>query len=347
MTFKFFDLQPLVAYNALLNFIISNRGAGKTYSGKQHVIRRFQKKDELFLFLKRTETEIEATADSFWDDVQTDKQVFKFVKNKFYIGDRSVDKDEEGNDVEEITWKLLGYAAALSTTSKLKGISPQNVKTIIWDEFIPYDGRYLRDEGIRLLDVMETIGRMNEDVRLYAFGNKNEDGYYPVLHDLGVTKASDYEDNKIYRFKNGEILVYSFTNKEYVKAKSKTKLGKVARGTSYFEKMIENKNQSDFSDLVIGGRPKRFTPLFSIAIRGEYYLVGFMYVAKQTGIYIEQNDKPHKKLYTCDNTTPTLPKLAGNGVNMLYGYIVSGLARFDNQVSAQRTIEAIISKRRA
>lgn len=345
-TFKFFDIEPIMSRNALLNFIVSSRGAGKTYSAKERILRRHIKYDEKFLFLKRSETEIDATADSFWDDMTTDKQVFKFQKNRFYVGDRSVDKDDEGNDVEEITWKLLGYAAALSTTVKLKGMSPQNVGTVLWDEFVAYDGRYLRDEATRLLDVLETVGRMREDVRLIATGNKNENGYYPVLHELGLPKASDFEDNRIYTFKNSQVLVYSFTNDAYIKAKKKTKLGKVAAGTSYYESMIENKNESNFSELVIGGRPKRFTPIFSIAIRGEYYLVGFAFIGGQTGIYIEQNDSPHKKKYTVDNTLPTIPKLAGNGVQMLYGYIVAGLARFDNQVSAQRAIEAIISKRR-
>jgi len=345
-TFKYFDIEPIISRNALLNFIVSSRGAGKTYSAKQRILRRHEKHDEKFLFLKRSETEIDATADSFWDDLTTEKRVFKFQKNRFYVGDRSLDKDEEGNDVEEITWKLLGYAAALSTTVKLKGMSPQNVGTVLWDEFVAYDGRYLRDEATRLLDVLETVGRMREDVRLIATGNKNENGYYPVLHELGLPKSSNFEDNRVYTFKNSQILVYSFTNDAYIKAKSKTKLGQVARGTSYYESMIENKNESDFSDLVLGGRPRRFTPLFSIAIRGEYYLVGFCFIGGKTGIYIEQNDNVHKKKYTVDNTLPTIPKLAGNGVQMLYGYIVADLARFDNQVSAQRTIEAIISKRR-
>lgn len=346
--FNYFDIEPIMSRNALMTFIISSRGAGKTYSAKKRIVRRFEKTGEKFLFLKRTETELEATADGFWDDFVTERQVFKHVKNRFYIGSRSVEKDDEGNDVEEITWKLLGYSAALSTTAKLKGISPQNVKTVLWDEFVAYDGRYLRDEATRLLDVLETVGRMTDDVRLIGTGNKNENGYYPVFHELGLSKASDFEDNKIYPFKNGEVVIYSFTNHEYIKAKAQTKLGKVARGTSYYEKMISNKNESSFSELVIGGRPRRFTPLFSIVTRGEYFTVGFMHLSKneRTGIYVEATDRPLKRVYTTDNTTPTVPKLAGNGFSMLYGYITSGMARFDSQVTAQKTIEAIISKRR-
>lgn len=345
-SFKYFDIEPIMSRNALLNFIVSSRGAGKTYSAKQRILRRHEKLGKKFLFLKRSETEIDATADSFWDDLQTEKRIFKFVKNRFYIGDRSVDKDEEGNDVEEITWKLLGYAAALSTTVKLKGMSPQDVDTILWDEFVAYDGRYLRDEATRLLDVLETVGRMSDEIRLIATGNKNENGYYPILHELGLPMASNFEDNRIYTFKNSQILVYSFTNQAYIKAKSQTKLGKVAKGTNYYESMIANKQESTFNELVALERPRRLTPLFTIIIKSEFFNVNFMHIAKETGIYIEAVEKPLKRTYTTDNSRPTYPKLAGNGIQMLYGHITAGMARFDSQVTAQKTIEAVISKRR-
>jgi len=345
--FNYFDIEPIMSRNALMTFVVSSRGAGKTYSSKKRILRRFNKNGEKFLFLKRTETELDATADGFWDDFATEKLVFKHVKNRYYIGDRSVDKDDEGNDVEEITWKLFGYSAALSTIAKLKGISPQNVKTVLWDEFVAYDGRYLPNEGTRLLDIMETIGRMSDDVRLIGTGNKNEDGFYPVFHELGLAKSSDFEDNKVYAFKNGEVVVYSFTNDAYIRAKSKTKLGKVARGTKYYDSMIDNKKTSSFIELVVP-KPQRLTSLFTIIVKGELFNVSFMHVNKTqtTGIYVESTKKPLKKIYTTDNSSPTTPKLVGNGFNMLYGYIVSDVTRFDSQVSAQRVIEAIISKRR-
>lgn len=343
--FNYFDIEPVLSRNALMTFVISSRGAGKTYTNKQRILRRYSKTGEMFLFLKRTETELEATVDGFWDDMVTPKRVFKHQKNRFYIGDRAVDQDDDGNDVEEITWHLFGYSAALSTIAKLKGISPQNVKTVLWDEFVAYDGRYLPNEGTRLLDIMETVGRMADDVRLIGTGNKNEDGFYPVFHELGLTKTSDFEDNKIYSFKGGEVVVYSFTNDEYIKAKSKTKLGKVAKGTSYYEAMIDNKKQSSFSELIID-KPKYLRRLFSIITKGETFNVSFILIKGVTGIYIEATKKPFTRIYTTDNSSPTVPKLVGNGFNMLYGYIVSDMARFDSQVSAQRVIEAIISKRR-
>lgn len=346
-SFKYFDVEKIVSRGALVSVIISNRGVGKTYSAKQRILRRFERKGEKFLFLKRSEEEMKATVDSFWDDMSTNKQVFKYAKNRFYVGDRSVEKDDEGMEKETIEWRLFGYATALSTITKLKGISPQNVTTILWDECVAYDGRYLPNEGKRLLDIIETVDRTKERVQVIALGNKNENGYYPFIHELGAPIASDFEDDKIYSFKGGTLVIYSFTNNEYVKFKEKSRIGKLARGTDYYETMIKNKRQSNFAEYVIK-RPLRLIPTFSIIARGETYNVYFMQLSKDgaRGLYIEEAKKPFKYIYTTDTSVPTIPRLVSNGFNMLYGYITSDAARFDTQVTAQRVIEAIISKRK-
>lgn len=345
--FKYFDIEPILSRNALMTFIISSRGAGKTYAAKQRILRRFENNGEKFAFLKRRESELIATADRFFDDMETEHRVFRNYKGGHQIGYKSKDFDEDGNEVEEITWKQLGINTALSTTTKLKGISPQGVKTILWDEFVAYDGGYLPDEATRLLDVIETFGRMNNDVRVIATGNKNENGFYPIFHELGLPKTSDFEDDKIYSFKGGEVVIYSFSNVAYIKEKAKTKLGKVAKGTSYYESMIVNKNDSKFSELV-HPKPARTTPLFSVVIGGEYYNIMFTKLSKKdsTIIYIENTDRPYKRIYTTDGSVATLPKLVGNGLNMLYSYITSGRVAFDSQVTAQKSIQSIVSRKR-
>lgn len=346
-SFNYFDIEPIMSRNALMTFIISSRGAGKTYSAKQRILRRFEKNGEKFAFLKRRESEIVATADRFFDDMETEHRVFRHYKGGHQIGYKSKDFDDDGNEVEEIVWKQLGVSTALSTTTKLKGISPQGVKTILWDEFVAYDGGYLPDEATRLLDVIETFGRMNNDIRVIATGNKNENGFYPIFHELGLPKTSDFEDDKIYSFKGGEVVIYSFSNIAYIKEKTKTKLGKVAKGTSYYQKMIVNQNDSDFSDLV-HEKPRRTTPLFSVAIVGSYYNVMFTKLGKNdpTIIYIEETTRPLKRIYTTDGSIATLPKLTGNGLNMLYSYITSGRVAFDSQVTAQKTIQSIVNRKR-
>ena len=54
----FWNINNSVSYNALFNFIIGNRGGGKTYGMKNYVINKFIKKGEQFIYLRRYKTEV-------------------------------------------------------------------------------------------------------------------------------------------------------------------------------------------------------------------------------------------------------------------------------------------------
>ena len=54
----------MLSYNAILNFIIGERGVGKTYGAKKHVVNRFIKKGEQFVYLRRYKTELKDSVGS-------------------------------------------------------------------------------------------------------------------------------------------------------------------------------------------------------------------------------------------------------------------------------------------
>ena len=111
--FKYFDIEPILSRNALMTFIISSRGAGKTYAAKQRILRRFENNGEKFAFLKRRESELIATADRFFDDMETEHRVFRNYKGGHQIGYKSKDFDEDGNEVnaweEDMTFIKLTH----------------------------------------------------------------------------------------------------------------------------------------------------------------------------------------------------------------------------------------------
>ena len=106
----YYTLQRVLSFNALINFIIGERGVGKSFSSKKHVINRFIKKGEEFVYLRRYKTELKSSVPKFFDDI-IDKKVFpeasfKVKNNNFYIND-----------------KIAGYALPLSTANILKSTS--------------------------------------------------------------------------------------------------------------------------------------------------------------------------------------------------------------------------------
>ena len=54
----YWDINKSLSYNALFNFIVGNRGAGKTYGSKKYVINRFLKYGEQFVYIRRFKDEL-------------------------------------------------------------------------------------------------------------------------------------------------------------------------------------------------------------------------------------------------------------------------------------------------
>ena len=63
----FYDYQRILSYNALLNFIIGERGVGKSYGAKKYVAQRFIKKHKQFVYLRRYKTELSKSFKKFFN----------------------------------------------------------------------------------------------------------------------------------------------------------------------------------------------------------------------------------------------------------------------------------------
>lgn len=54
----FYDIRKALSYNALLTFIVGERGVGKSYSAKDYVATHFIKKHKQFAYIRRYKTEL-------------------------------------------------------------------------------------------------------------------------------------------------------------------------------------------------------------------------------------------------------------------------------------------------
>ena len=65
----FYSYDRIRSYNAIWNFIISNRGGGKTYGFKMMAIKNFLKNGKQFIYVRRYKTELQEKT-LFFDDVK-------------------------------------------------------------------------------------------------------------------------------------------------------------------------------------------------------------------------------------------------------------------------------------
>lgn len=249
-----YDYSRVFSYNALLNFIIGERGVGKTYGATKYVINKFLKKKRKFVYLRRYKTELKESVPKFFEAIEYNKEFentkFKVNGNDFYIND-----------------KICGYAFPLSVAHILKSSTFADVDTIIFDEFIIDKGcyHYLHNEVEQLLDIIETIARLR-DIRVFFLGNAiSITNPYFNYFDLALPYNSD-----IKTFKDGLILVNYIKNEEYRKVKKASRFGKLIEGTRYGKYAIDNEFLRD-NKTFIKKRPNNSKFYFIIYYNNEGY----------------------------------------------------------------------------
>lgn len=231
MSNKFWNISQTISYNALFNFILGIRGAGKTYSSLKYFIERYQKYGHKFLYLRRTEEELKKLTTC------RNGRIFNLVKNEFPNNTLWAESNNLYCDKE-----IMGWAQALTTAGKLKSDAIDNVRDIIFDEFIIDKNiskqRYLPDEVTAFLELYETIARPGErdyDVRCWFLGNAitSTNPYFDYF-DINLPYNTDIA-------KKGEFLTQMVAPPELIEAKHATRFYKAIEGSAYSAYASENK----------------------------------------------------------------------------------------------------------
>lgn len=266
----FYSYNKIRSYNALFNFILSNRGGGKTFGGKEMVIKNFLKRGEMFVYVRRYKSEIKEVKDTFFDDIRC-----KFPNNKL---------ESHGNKLL-IDGKVAGYLIPLSVSQKFKSTAYPYVTTILFDEFIIDKGhlRYLNNEVEVFLDLFETIARQRENCKAYFLANNISiiNPYFTYFNCV---------PKKNQRFtvaQNGEVVVEMFTDEQFIEAKKRTRFGTLINGTKYGDYAIENKSLRDNETFLINKKPKDSYFMFSIKFDGSEK--GVYISAKEGIVYCSKN----------------------------------------------------------
>ena len=272
----FYNYDKLLSRDFLIAFVIGERGVGKTFGAKVAMLKKFLKTGEQFIYLRRYKTELDTSLATFWNDVQgngffedLNLQVKKSKLLTSFICDG----------------KVCGYAVPLSTSNILKSTAFPKVSTIIFDEFLIEEGRsyrYLKEEVNLFLDVIETVGRLRDNLKVILLGNaiNVHASPYFAYWDLELPYNSEFKS-----FHDGMIVVNYIKNLEYREAKKKSKFGKLIEGTDYGRYAIDNEVLHENDDF-IGKRPPNSEFYGVVIINGLPLgmwngLDGYMYLSEK------------------------------------------------------------------
>ena len=200
---NWYSLDRILEHNAQYYIIFGERSNGKSYAVDKHIIDNFFLKGEQFGFVKRYEEDIKSKYMS---------EVFNHLEDyileeynhrlKFYRGQWLVFEDGLEGKISEC--KVFGYAFSLANVNRTKATSYPFITSVLFEEFMSIDCRYLDDEVNLLLNLVSTIGRQRTNLKIFMLANAISK-YSPYSSALGI---------KLHRLKKGEIVLKEFKDKK-------------------------------------------------------------------------------------------------------------------------------------
>lgn len=231
---KWYNPSRLLSHNAFINFVMSPRGNGKSYGAKKIAIKNYLKDGSQSVYVRRTRVEIDEIKDTYWNDISQE-----FPELEFKV---------EG-DIGYINGDEVIHFIALSTSTNKKSASYPKVTWIFFDEYIitktTYN-RYLKNEMTLLLDLIETVGRSRENVRVLIMANAVSH-VNPLFSFFDIVPT---EGKRFSKYKDGLICLEQFTSHVFMEEKKKTKFGRLIDGTAYSKYAIENEVLEDSNDFI-------------------------------------------------------------------------------------------------
>lgn len=271
----YWNPDKLFSFPFLLGFVIGERGVGKSFSTKLHVMKKYLKTGEQFIYMRRYKTELDSALTTFFSDLQA---------NGYFLDHELKVKKSKMITLFLCDNKVCGYAIPLSTANILKSTSFPDVSTIIFDEFMLDNAgtyRYLKNEVTLTLDVFETVFRLREG-RIVFLGNATSiyANPYFAYFDIDLPYNSEYKS-----YREGAIVVNYIKNLNYREEKKKTKFGKLIDGTDYGRYAIDNESLRD-NPTFIAKRPPNSSFYGVMVINGMYLGIwsgndGYLYLSEK------------------------------------------------------------------
>lgn len=198
---RFYDYEPIIGRNPWLALIIGGRNIGKTFGARIKAIEDYINHGYKFAELTRRKVQLEGSdsiQSTYFDKIVSANifpgYAFKTEGVHGYIASKEF-ADEDGK-IPHNKWELLCYFIPIANYHETKTNTFDNVRTVIFDEFLIDKGsnsRYLKNEVYALFQTLGTLNRRNPDgsynrMRVFCLANA-VDFVAPILQTFGINKV--------------------------------------------------------------------------------------------------------------------------------------------------------------
>ena len=254
--------------NLVFLFCFGGRGIGKTYGALEDARARALADPEgksKFLLVRRMQSQV---------DIISKQELSPFKRidldHAYFTECKPVSKFTTGFYADD---QLIGYVAALSTFSNLRGFDASDVDLIIFDEFIPESHeKPIRNEDAALLNLYETVNRNREldgrgPVLLMCYANANNIAN-PIFSGLGLISTVEKMQKKgreQWILEDRGVLLLNLDASPISQKKAQTALYKLAGSQSDFGKMaLQNSFRSDTGSKHGSRNISEYIPLITV-----------------------------------------------------------------------------------
>ena len=229
------DGLRVLSYNAIFNFVNTNRNYGKTWAFKRRAFRRALKHGKKTIWLRMFKEETKEAVSSFFQS----SDLRRYCGIELYNPEtKRGNVKQEGktfyyrkNDKSPWVWFLKVFT--LSNPDAVRSADDIDVDTIIFDEYTKTAEKYTRYRGSivnNFLDILFSAKREHE-IRCVFLGNK-EGFSNPFFRYFGINPPpTQWEGIRTYR--NGAIALQQINNEADTEGDYNAKMAAALMGTSY------------------------------------------------------------------------------------------------------------------
>lgn len=254
---KFYEWNKTFSYqtgtNGEICLVLGAKDIGKTFGLRLTCLKRFFKHGELFVEICRTNEELRAVSNGYFNKLQSDgfftDYIFKVERNCGYVAKRPADEETK---LKAKDFKLCCYFVALTNFQREKKRTFIKPIRFIFDEAVidikDKHHRYLHDEFFILANLLDSISRQqpDDDYKYYVYMIGNAvDLTCPYLRYNGIKKLPKFG----YSYhKNKTVLLHYVEPWDSEERQARTLVGRMLQGYEESKIIFDNVFEDNTGD---------------------------------------------------------------------------------------------------
>ena len=244
---NYINLLPVYGRGAMINIIEAPRGVGKTFTSTAWLVKRFLKTGHKFIWVRRTEEELQTAKQSFFSKK-------KLLKKVGLTPDDVKIKGNYGYIKMGRKWVDCVEFCSLSTAAKQRSNDNEDYDVMVVDEAFATPDKVAAFRGNEVSAFIDLFFSKKRDHKLTAFlfGNK-EIINNPYYQYFGITPPP-HGFSGVRMFRANTLLVWTMS--EFVKGEDHNKVAALLSGTPYYDYMFRGAAKTQTAER-FGDKPKR------------------------------------------------------------------------------------------